>query len=227
MIETLRRVWGKVRRTPRLPNQFVTGYSLTGKPLYTATASVSLGGVIETARPELVMPSQARATWADYDKLMAQHQSYAGWTFCKFGVRGPRAQDQSEVQGIVRAPFGAWWAPFQCVDQTIGHRTPRSLACIEHTRTGMAIGVFGNMDLAVEAAEIAMRMGDWTGFDIDQDRSLQLVMRVRGAWDAAGIIQSSFAGYPTVNGKVPEGQGPVAIFVKSPMADLQRPEKLS
>jgi hypothetical protein len=37
------------------------------------------------------------------------------------------------------------------------------------------------MDIAVQAAEIAMRMDDWASFDFDKDSSMQLVMRVRTA----------------------------------------------
>ena len=75
-----------------------------------------------------------------------------------------------------------------------------------------------------------MRLGDWTGFDIDKESSVQLVARMRAAWDAAGIVHSGarpFTGYPTVHGKVPEGQPPSAIFVKTQMADQHRPEQLS
>ncbi len=199
MIEALRRAWGMVRRTPRLPNRCGTGTE----------------------------PAPAPSSWAAYDAVMAAHQSYPGWTYCKFGVRGPRAVDHSEVQGVVRAPFGAWWAPFLCVDRGTGFQTARGLACIEHVRAGMAIGVFGDMDIAVEAAEIAARMDQWASFDFERGTSVHLVKRVRTAWDAAGIILSSFDCYPTVHGKVPDGQGPVAIFIKNPMADHHRPEKLS
>lgn len=225
MIEALRRVWGKVRRAPRLPDHFPTASE--PKPLYTVT--VGLGSMIYTDRLDSVVAAPARPSWADYNKLMASHPIYDGWTFCKFGVRGPGREDHTDVLGIVRAPFGAWLAPFVIVEHgsDVRHRYTRGLACIEHTRTGMAIGVFGDMEVAVAAAEIAARMADWNAFDVEEAQSLYLIRRVRSAWDAAGIVQSLYAGYPTVNGKVPEGQGPVAIFVKNPMADQQRPEKLS
>lgn len=220
LLDKVRRAWGKVQRTPRLPAE-----------LPSAGEAVRIGTNVVTGEPVMVtlttQPEPPRPTWAAYDALMASHQSYAGWTFCKFGVRGPRSEDHSEVQGIVRAPFGAWWAPFLCVDQGTGHQTRRGLACVEHTRSGMAIGVFGDMDLAVQAAEIAMRMDEWQAFSFDEARSMELIYRVRAAWTAAGIVFSPFTGYPTVHGNVPQGQPPVAIFIKNPMADHHRPEKLS
>lgn len=197
MIGGLRQLWGKVRRTPALPES-------------SGTATVTV---------------QEPRAWAEYSALMDRHASYAGWTFCKFGIRGPRVQDHAEVMGIVRAPFGAWWATFACIDPDTGFRTIRGLACVEHTRTGLAIGVFGDMDIAVQAAEIAIRLDDWSGFNLDNP-SMQLVRRLRTAWDAAGITPSTFTGYPTVHGTVPEDAPAVAIFVKSAVTD-QRPEMLS
>lgn len=233
LLDTLRRAWGKVSRTPRLPHESPTSGEAVAKPLYNATVRWSAPSDIMSWKPSPdtgsapIPPAPAPSSWAAYDALMASHQSYAGWTFCRFGVRGPRSQDHSEVQGIVRAPFGAWWAPFLCVDPGTGHQTSRGLACVEHTRSGMAVGVFGDMDLAVQAAEIAMRMDEWHSFSIDEPRSIDLIYRVRAAWSAAGIVHSSFTGYPTVHGKVPEGQPPIMIFVKNPLADHHRPEKLS
>ncbi|MET4187669.1 hypothetical protein ABIB86_000382 [Bradyrhizobium sp. JR1.7] len=189
--------WGKVRRSPSLP-----------QPSPTASE-----------------PAQHPA-WDDYTALMASHPSYPGWTFCRFGVRGPTKDDHSEVQGIVRAPFGAWWSPFLCIEPETGYRASHGLACVEHTRTGLAIGVFANMDTAVEAAEIAMRMDAWHTFDLDQNLSLELIRRVRTAWTAAGITMAPFSGYPLVRGEVPEGMPPVGIFAKTP-TDHHRPEKLS
>jgi hypothetical protein len=194
ILSSLAKAWGKVQRTPLLPPQSNTGAEPGQKP---------------------------HPSWAAYDHLMASHQSYPGWTFCRFGVRGPEKNDHSDVQGIVRAPFGAWWSPFQCVDGDTGYRVSRGLACVEHTRSGMAIGVFGDMDIAVEAAEIAMRMDDWRSFDIDEPASLELIYRVRTAWTAAGILTSAFEGYPMVHGKVPEGMPAVSIFIKAPIE--QRP----
>lgn len=225
MIEALRRAWDKVRRVPQhSPSAPVA----LRKPLYTAT--IGLGEVIYTDRPETIAapaPKPAPSSWATHAKLMADHPAYDGWTFCKFGVRGPGKEDHSEVMGLVRAPFGAWWAPFLCVPEGLGQRAVRALACIEHTRSGMAVGIFGDMDVAVEAAEIAMRMDSWASFDVEQAASLLLVYRVRSAWEAAGIVLSSYHAFPTVNGKVSEGQSAVPIFIKSPMANAHRPEKLS
>jgi hypothetical protein len=237
MIEALRRAWDKVRRVPqRSPSATVA----PRKPLYTATVNLDVAEVRWSSPADVtswapspdagsapIPPQPSRSSWATYAKLIADHPSYDGWTFCKFGVRGPDKEDHSEVMGIVRAPFGAWWAPFLCVPEGLGQRAVRALACIEHTRSGMAVGIFGDMDVAVEAAEIAMRMDSWASFDVEQAASLLLVYRVRSAWEAAGIVLSSYHAFPTVNGKLSEGQSAVPIFIKSPMANAHRPEKLS
>lgn len=220
LIYVVRRLWGKVRRTQRLPTERAAYWiGVDG------TVHVTYGGKPEPISTAIAAKPE-HPTWAAYDALMAGHQSYPGWTFCKFGVRGPREQDHSEVAGIVRAPFGIWWAPFLCISPT-GLQATHGLACVAHTRSGMAIGVFGHMDMAVQAAEIAARMADWDGFSFDEGASMQLIQRLRTAWAAAGIIHSPISGYPIVNDKVQEGQPPIAIYVKNVMDHEQRPEKLS
>jgi hypothetical protein len=162
------------------------------------------------------------ASWPEYAAVMAAHDVFDGWTFCRFGIRGPGEYDNAFVFGVVRNPFGAWWAPFDCRDAATGYQVQRLLACLEHTRSGIAIGVFGDMELAIEAAELAARLGDWRLFDINQAASMELFERTQAAWHAAGIIRSSFVGSP--KGRTDTGP----IFIKHALADLaRRPEHLS
>jgi hypothetical protein len=51
---------------------------------------------------------------------------------------------------------------YEPVTNSPGIGTTRGLACVEQTR--MAIGVFGDMDLAVEAAEMAMPVDECPPF---------------------------------------------------------------
>jgi hypothetical protein len=166
--QALRRAWGKARRPPRLPHHYGTGTV----PLHTAT--VRLGEVTYT---ETLWRQRLRQTGAAYDALMA------GTSPVPAGLSASSACTALAPKITVRCRASCarrsvtWWASFLCVDGGTGFRTTRGLDCVEHTR----IGVFGDMDIAVQAAEIAMRMDDWASFDFDKDSSMQLVMRVRTA----------------------------------------------
>lgn len=171
--------------------------------------------------------SPAVGDWDDYAKMMAEHHAAPGWTFCRFGIRGPLEVQQSFGTGIACAPFGASWARFLCVNPDIGYNERRSLVALTHTPSGYAVGVFNDMALAVEAAELVMRMSiDWTGFGHREtvEASVPTIQRVRTAWNAAGIWFSPFIAYPMIEEAVPLGMPSTGVFIKNVHFTEVKPE---
>lgn len=174
--------------------------------------------------PQAGTTSPPVGTWDSYATVMAQHHAAPGWTFCRYGIRGPLEHQQSFVTGIACAPFGASWARFLCTNPDIGYSEKRSLVALTHTPTGYAVGVFNDMELAVEAAELVMRMSiDWRGFG-EQPDSVPTIARIRSAWNAAGIWFSPFLAYPMIEEEVPEGMPAAGIFIKNLHMAQRKPE---
>lgn len=160
--------------------------------------------------------------WEVHAAFMREHHAAAGWTFCRYGIRGPTEDGLSFVTGIARAPFGVAWSRFLCVNPDINYRTERSLAALTHTPSGYAIGVFNDMALAVEAAELATRMAiDW------QAVSPAVVLRAREAWNAVGIVFAPFLAYPLLEDSVPSGSPPTGIFMRNHQFAYPQPPKES
>jgi hypothetical protein len=77
-----------------------------------------------------------------------------------------------------------------------------------------------------EVVEIAIRVANWSNFDVDEASAMELVRRVRTAWAANGIgFHSRFEAMPMVSSKVSEGMPRLAIFMKAPLK--QHPGVLS
>lgn len=167
-------------------------------------------------------------TWVEHKALMEQHDAFPGWAFARFGVRSPTLLDFALVAGIVRAPFGIWWNTFLCTDPEINHHTTRGLAVVSHIPSGMPLTIFADMATAVEAAEIASRLSTWDDFctnGVVHETNTSRIARVKDAWTAAGIVNSSFIACPLINGEPVPGHTSLIIRMKNPMADRPNPEE--
>ncbi len=186
-----------------------------------ATSVPPKNGVSVTVEFAPFAPPKAPATtiggsnsvtpWAVWQRQIETHYTPAGWTFCKFGVRGADEHEAGEVWGIVRDGFGAYWCRFYVHEFASGHHGEEALAVIVNARTGYAIGIFANIVQACEAAEIALRLS--TPHDFAQ---------VAHALGAAGYLQGGIICRPMKDAAVVQG-APIPVWLRP---EIEKPAEV-
>lgn len=124
-------------------------------------------------------------TWDAWRREMTSQGHYPGWAFCRFANRTGETNVQF-VFGHVRGPFGVWRKPYDiCHDEG---QTTDILTAMTHLPSGLAVGVFAETAVAIEAAELADRVcADWAVFQ-EYEQLGPLIARTREAWDGVGIV---------------------------------------
>jgi hypothetical protein len=168
--------------------------------------------------------SPSAKPWAEWGEKIANHYTPAGWTFCKFGLRGPGAEDGGEVFGIVKNGYGAYWCRFYIYVPETNFRGAQYLAVAANVRSGYAIGIFANMIIATDAAEIAMRLSQHEGLDGNPDApdtngAFQLLSVALGA---AGYTMAQAACRPMAGDDVIAGS-PIPVWIRT---DAERPAEV-
>lgn len=146
--------------------------------------------------------------------MMDQHHRLPGWTFCKFGLRGPGADERIEVTGIVRDGFGAYWCRFM-VSQGEG-AVEQNVAVGVHVHSGYAFGVFATLGVAIEVAEIAIRMsrcGEFYANGTDDNASMGAFRELSEALHAAGYCEHHMYCRPIADGVVVPGH-PIPVWMR-------------
>lgn len=153
--------------------------------------------------PETTIGGPSVTPWVEWAKKSSTHFTPKNWTFCKFGVRGASEEECGEVFGIVRDGFGAYWCRFLVSVPDQGFHGEQFLAVGIETRSGYAFGVFGNIQIAVEAAEIAMRISARNRLTPDEGPDGYLVLGE--ALGAAGYTPAHAQCRPMHHGEVVPG----------------------
>lgn len=171
--------------------------------------------------------SRAPAAPSDVDwptwVRMRQENATPGWIFCRYAIRAaPPSNTLAFPYGIIRGAFGVHAMNFY-----LGHpiNEPRGLHTITHLASGFGCGLFVSLQLAVDAAEIALRISDdWSMFDPDAARgeeSKAIVHRLHQAWVGAGITIGPIHAYGIADHATPA----LNVWIKAETAE--RPGKLS
>jgi hypothetical protein len=183
-----------------------------------ATSVSPQNGVSMTVSFESFSPPKAPATshegnvtpWAAWQRQIDTHYTPAGWTFCKFGVRGADEHEAGEVWGIVRDGFGAYWCRFYVHEFASGHHGEEALAVVVNARTGYALGIFVNLTMACEAAEIALRLSS---------HDSNLLVHALGT---AGYLQGGIICRPMRDAAVVQGP-PIPVWMRP---DIEKPAEV-
>lgn len=158
-------------------------------------------GLVTPPAPTPEPPAERKApSWAQWAAEMAHDGQHPGWAYCKFGNRGVGENDGPErtvfVHGYIRSAFGVWEREFDVcsVSNPIGgeledehyNTAPRKLATITHLLSGIGLGVFASLALAMEAAELAEAIHPpWF---TEPDATNEGYRRTGQAWAGASIV---------------------------------------
>lgn len=154
-------------------------------------------------------------SWAEWQDKIDNHYARPGWTFCKFGVRGADKDEASDVWGIVRDGFGAYWCRFFVHSYEHGVSGEHALAVAINARTGYAFGIFSRMDEACEAADMALRLSYRRDLDQDPDDpdSREAYGMLTQALCAAGYSQGTTICRPMKGADIVPG-APIPVWMQ-------------
>lgn len=137
-------------------------------------------------------------SWQEYVSNRDKAGVHPGWAFCRFANRAYGNLDRnteiaSFVFGFVRGAFGVWSRHMDVCAVNDGgeHESAQQLlTTITHLPSGYGVGVFAELNVAMEAAELAERVYPWATDDVmnpeGRDRTSQ-------AWAGVGIMISTNA----------------------------------
>lgn len=162
--------------------------------------------------------------WSEWVRERARF-NVRGWSYCRFPIRFPEDR-MTFVFGSVRGQFGIYPAPFTVHYTETATAEDMILPCLVHLRGGVGMGLFGGLDAARQAAEIASKIADWNNVDPEDAASWPGVRnRLDAVWGGIGIIAAVNA-YATA--KNDQGGMPWAIYgISSEKLMAGKPEKLS
>lgn len=165
--------------------------------------------------PDTKVGGPSVTPWAEWQWKINQHYTPLGWTFCKFGVRGPGPDETGEVWGIVRDGFGAYWCRFYIHAHETGDHGEQFLAVAVNVRSGYAFGIFSQMDQACEAVEIALRLSRRAGLDhsFDEPEGFEAYRLLTHAMITAGYGQGAIICRPMKGADVIQG-APIPVWMR-------------
>lgn len=150
------------------------------------------------------MSNDPNTTWAGWAQMMAGMPRLGmdapGWAKCRIGNRdGREGEKVNWVFGIAKGDFGIWVAEYPICYHPQGDfeftETPptRALAAMTHIGTGLGLGLFNEVTLAIEAADIIQSAIDWRAAPTTDESAANAnywaltLTKVHRSWEFCGI----------------------------------------